>query len=259
MSESSHYNPRPNLSDGAWGVRNSNGILDLKATNRLLATIAVEYAGAGVDAILNIGRIESEVETSRNALIAAGLKAKLYAFSQNNESKAAYVYLDKPIADSFQKILPGNITEMKLRTILDIAEGADAIIIKPADNFHLIQFTIDFLESPQSALSFLRETLRSDFYQNRPDIREKVERVSLNENKFMANAKTVRVGTYTVSGSYYLDKLVEREKGTVFRFNLQDERFRNILSIIDKRATFIIDRSAQWYLKSLNEAEKIDF
>jgi len=248
----------PNLSDGAWGVRNSNETLDLEATNRLLSTIAVEYAQSGVDAILNIGRIEGEVETSRKALRAAGLNADLYAFSQNNESKAAYVYLDKAIPDSFQKILPGNITEMKVRTILDIVEGASSIIIKPADNFHVIQFTINFLRSPHLALSFLSDTLRSNFYRSRPDIREKVENILSNKDILIANSKTVRVGTYTVSGSYYIDKLVERDKGIDFRFNLQDERFRNILSIIGKRGTFIIDRSSQWYLRKLNSFRSLD-
>ncbi|WP_454888856.1 hypothetical protein [Sphingobium indicum] len=243
----------PNLSDGAWGARDADGKLDPDATGRLLATIAVEYAQAGADAILTMGRIEGEIEISRQALASAGLTAQLYAFSQNNESKAAYVYLEKlGKADSFQKILPGNITEMKIRTILDVAAGADAIIVKPADNLHVVQFTIDFLESPHVALSFLRDTLGSDIYKDRHDIREEVERVLAGEESFIDNARRVRVGTYTVSGTYYSDSLLERAKGPSFLFSVQDERFRNILSILKDRATFIIDRSAEWYLRQLD-------
>lgn len=243
----------PNLSDGAWGARDADGNLDPEATGKLLASIAVEYARAGADAILTMGRIEGEIEISRQALAAAGLSTQLYAFSQNNESKAAYVYLEKlGKADSLQKILPGNITEMRIRTILDVAAGANAIIVKPADNFHVVQFTVDFLEAPHLALSFLRDTLQSDIYKDRLDIRGEVERVLADEAGFITNAQRVRVGTYTVSGTYYSDKLLERAKGAPFLFSVQDERFRNILSILKSRATFIIDRSAEWYLRQLD-------
>ncbi|PWB80532.1 MAG: hypothetical protein C3F11_17680 [Methylocystaceae bacterium] len=242
----------PSLSDGAWGARGPSGEIDERKTKRLLEAIAIEFAGAGVDAILTMGRIEGEVEVTRAALERSNSRTEIYAFSQNSESKAAYVYLDKIIkSDSYQKILPGNTTEMKVRTILDIAAGADVIVVKPADNFHVIQFTVDFLQEPDRAFSFLRETVETALYKDRPDIRESVESLIRNESAFRKRANRVRVGTYTVSGTYFMDKLLERDKGESYLFNVEDERFRNIISILGSRLAFIIDRSSEWYVRQL--------
>lgn len=243
----------PNLADGAWGARNQSGALDFNKTAWLLAHLATKFANAGVNAILTMGRIEYEIEISRLAIDKTGKSVQLFSFSQNNESKAAYVYLEKlGKPDSFQKIIPGNITEMKVRTILDIYGGTDAIIIKPSDNLHVIQFTVDYLEDPMRAINYLKQTLNTNFYNERQDIRSRVVDVLNNVRKFEERSQSVRVGTYTVSGTYFMDKLLEREKGAEYLFNVEDERFKNILSIISKRRAPIIDRSAEWYLRHLS-------
>ncbi len=238
----------PNLSDGAWGARNEKGELDEEQTFLLLEKIADKYSACDVDALLTMGRVENEVEITRSVIDKNNRTTKIYAFSQNIESKAAYVYLDKlNKADSYQKILPGNISEMKIRTILDIYAGVDSIIVKPSENLHVIQFTKDYVTSPEVALLFLESILDSDIFGDRNDIRSACEKVLADRATFIKNCTRVTIGTYAVSGGYLMDKLLEDNKGKEFSFNVQNEKYRNIISIIGDRMAHIIDRSAESY------------
>ncbi|WP_237475572.1 hypothetical protein [Vibrio tetraodonis] len=246
----------PNLSDGAWGARDERGELDEEQTYLLLEKIADKYSSCDVDALLTMGRVENEVEITRRVIDSNKRNTEIYAFSQNIESKAAYVYLDKlNKADSYQKILPGNITEMKIRTILDIYAGVDAIIVKPSENLHVIQFTKDYVTSPEVALSFLESIVDSDIFGDKNHIRSICKKILEDKNTFENNCKRVTIGTYAVSGSYLMDKLLEENKGKEFSFNVQNEKYRNIISIIGDRMAHIIDRSTESYLDFIENGD----
>ncbi|MCY9219767.1 delta-aminolevulinic acid dehydratase, partial [Bacillus licheniformis] len=57
----------------------------------------------------------------------------------------------------------------------------------------------------------------------------------------------------TVSGTYYLHKSFENEKGKNFSFGVIDELLKNAISASDSCISTIIDRNALWYLKQKEE------
>ncbi|MCY8234048.1 delta-aminolevulinic acid dehydratase [Priestia endophytica] len=236
--------------NGGWGIQNEDGTLNYEKTKELLKEIARTYNDAQLDGLLTLGRIYKEVQITREVLDQINSKTMIYSFSQNIESRTAYIYLDKinNRRDTGQKILPGNITEMALRTILDIHEGTDVVVVKPTENYHAIFMTNEFLGSKGSVLNFLSSEKVKNICESNTEIKENVDYIYNNINEFYKKCQNVGVSTYTVSGSYYLQKLLGKEKGDDFTYNVLDETFKNAKSAGGKKFVTIMDRNTDWYL-----------
>jgi len=125
----------------------------------------------------------------------------------------------------------------------------------PSENLHVIQFTKDYVTSPEVALSFLESIVVSDIFGDKNHIRSICKKILEDKNTFENNCKRVTIGTYAVSGSYLMDKLLEENKGKEFSFNVQNEKYRNIISIIGDRMAHIIDRSTESYLDFIENGD----
>lgn len=239
--------------DGSWGIQDETGRLDYRRTVDLIARIAVEYSEAGVDALLTLGRIEGEVEITKKALTEVSSQVQIKSFSQNIESRSAYVYLD--CLDIHhrdeQKILPGNLTEMKLRTLTDIYEGTDTVVVKPSDQLHLITITTLFLRNKYAVIDFLTSPSVKKILDTNKRLHNQVTHILLDIEEFSAKCQRITVGTYTVSGLYYLQKLLEKQRGEAYAFCWIDELFKNVVSIGSDNLDSIIDRNALWYVKKM--------
>lgn len=238
--------PNPN---GSWGLPNaSNAGIDVAATNKLTRRVAEGYAAVGVDGMLTMGRISGEVAAS------AGLPEypafRTLSFSQNMESKTAYIYLDEIDSrrDTGQKILPGNLSEMKLRTILDIHEGADVIVVKPAESYHLVLFTAQLLSNEIDTKSFLSSDVVTRMAAASATVRHAVDQIIDDMPTFEGKLARARVGTYSVSGSYYLAKLLNEAKGDEFEYNYVIESWKAARSAAGENYFGSIDRNALWLL-----------
>ncbi|KYD16848.1 delta-aminolevulinic acid dehydratase [Aeribacillus sp. FSL K6-2848] len=241
-------------SDGKWGVPDQNGGIDRDSTAKLIREVAIQYGKAGVNAILTMGRLEGEVGITKKALKDNGLDAvKIESFSSNIESRSAYTYLDDIKKDTGQKILPGNLTEMKMRILMDIYEGTDSVIIKPMDHLHLIESTVNFLKNKYNVIDFLTSDSVRKYLQNNERISDKITDILKNIDKFHYKCQNVKVGTYSVSGTYFMHKLVEFQRGSSYAFNIIDELYKNIVSIGKGYIGNLMDRNAEWYLKNLKK------
>lgn len=241
--------------DGTWGIKNKSGQLDYLETIELISNISMSFGKAGTDSILTLGRIEGEVEVTKKVLEKIESDTTITSFSQNTETKNAYMYLENTPArlDTGQKILVGNVTEMNLHTLIDIYEGTNTIIVKPIENFHLITLTSLFLKDKYKIIDFLTSEKVKNTLEYHPSMREKVLDILFNIDDFFAKCKEVKIGGYTVSGTYYLHKSFENEKGKNFSFGVIDELLKNAISASDSCISTIIDRNALWYLKQKDE------
>ncbi|MDA7027410.1 delta-aminolevulinic acid dehydratase [Bacillus sp. CLL-7-23] len=239
--------------DGTWGIKNSTGQLDYQATIELISTIASHFAKEGADSILTLGRIDAEVEVTKKELEKIGSNTTITSFSQNTETKNAYMYLEHTPAhlDTGQKILVGNVTEMNLYTLIDIYDGTDTIIVKPIENFHLLTNTSLFLKDKYNIIDFLTSDKVKQTLTHHPCLKEKVLNILFNIDDFFDKCKLVKIGGYTVSGTYYLQKNFEKTKGQDFTFSVIDELLKNAISASNFSISTIIDRNALWYVKQM--------
>ncbi|MWC27599.1 delta-aminolevulinic acid dehydratase [Paenibacillus sp. MMS18-CY102] len=238
--------------DGSWGVKDEFGKLKYLETLNLLAEIATDYSLAGADGIITLGRVEGEVEVTKKALAKISSNMKIKSFSQNTETTNAYMYLENlpDQLETGQKILVGNLTEMNLRTILDIHEGADVIIVKPIENFHLITLTLDFITNTQSVAAFLNSAKAKELLEANPFVKHKVDQILADLDAFEAKCAGVTVGAYSVSGTYFIHKSFEKEKGGRFSLGLMDELLKNAISAAGDRLDSILDRNAMWIIQN---------
>ncbi|WP_338763661.1 hypothetical protein V7968_37660 [Nocardia vulneris] len=235
--------------DGSWGVTGANGAIDVAATNAMTRQVATGYAAAGVHGMLTMGRIDGEVAAG------AGLSGhpdfRILSFSQNMESKTAYIYLDEIDSrrDTGQKILPGNSSEMKLRTILDLHEGADVVVVKPAESYHMVSYTAQLLAAEIDVKSFLCSDIVATMAAAAPSVRVAIDEIMADLPAFEAKLVNARVATYSVSGSYYLAKLLHQAKGAEFEYNYVFESWKALRSAAGDKYFGSIDRNALWLLR----------
>lgn len=235
--------------DGSWGIKDYKNNLDNLKTSQLLSDIALAYGSIGTDYILTLGRANKEVEITKKTLDFINSDTQIMSFSQNTETQNAYMYLkDKTNhTDTGQKILVGNITDMTLRTIFDIYEGSNVVVVKPVENFHLILATSQFLESKDKVISFLTSDSVNKIAKDNLKLEEKIKDILFNINEFNEKSKNVKIASYTVSGTYYLQKSFEEEKGEKFASNVVEELLKNALSAANDKFFKLIDRNAYWY------------
>lgn len=238
--------------DGSWGIKDTTGKLKYLESMDLLASIATAYSLAGADGIITLGRIEGEVEVTKKALEKIHSVMKIKAFSQNTETTNAYMYLENlpDQLETGQKILVGNLTEMNIRTIMDIHEGADVIIVKPIENFHLITLTLEFISNINTVEMFLNSSKVRELLEANPFVQAKVNEILSDLESFEVKSSQVQIGAYSVSGTYFIHKSFEKEKGGRFSLGLMDELLKNAISAAGNRLDTILDRNALWLLQN---------
>ncbi|MFD2116630.1 delta-aminolevulinic acid dehydratase [Paenibacillus yanchengensis] len=242
--------------DGTWGIMNKNGEINYIETCELISKIAIEYSSVGIDEILTLGRIEGEVEITRKTLEMINSDIKIKSFSQNTETSNAYIYLnDIPqYTETGQKILIGNFVEMNLQTLIDIWEGTDIVVVKPIENLHLILMTKLFIQDKSNIVNFLNspETYKTLIHNSKAQ--EKINSILSDLEGFYEKCKKIKVGSYSVSGTYYLQKKLQIEKNEDFSFAMMNELVRNAASAANGYLDHIIDRNALWFIKKLKRS-----
>ena len=124
---------------GHCGVVRQDGIIDNDATLELAAKTAVSLARAGCDVVAPSGMMDGQVAAIRKALDSSGFEQMLILAYAVKYASAFY----GPFRDaaesppkfgdrSTHQMDPANLREALREADLDIAEGADMVMVKPA-------------------------------------------------------------------------------------------------------------------------------
>jgi porphobilinogen synthase len=123
---------------GHCGVLTPSGAVDNDATLSIYADMAVAQATAGVDLVGPSGMMDGQVGAIRTALDDAGFQdVAILAYSAKYAS-AFYGPFREAVASSLQgdrrtyQQDPANVVEGVREALLDLAEGADLVMVKPA-------------------------------------------------------------------------------------------------------------------------------
>jgi len=140
-------------SHGHCGVLTADGAVDNDATLARYADMAVQHAEAGVDMVGPSGMMDGQVGVVRAALDAAGFTdTGILAYT----AKYAGAFYG-PFRDAVESTLagdrktyqqdPANVREALREVALDVAEGADIVMVKPAlpylDVISAVRSTVD--------------------------------------------------------------------------------------------------------------------
>ncbi|HET7902339.1 MAG TPA: porphobilinogen synthase [Candidatus Nanopelagicales bacterium] len=126
---------------GHCGVLDDRGRVDNDATNELYAAMAVAQARAGAHVVAPSGMMDGQVAVIREALDDAGFTDTVILAYAAKYASAFY----GPFREAVQSSLQGdrrtyqqdsaNIVESLREIDLDIAEGADMVMVKPAMSY----------------------------------------------------------------------------------------------------------------------------
>jgi porphobilinogen synthase len=123
---------------GHCGVLTPSGQVDNDATVQIYAEMAVLHAAAGAHVVGPSGMMDGQVGAIRSALDAAGAQdVAIMAYSAKYAS-AFYGPFREAVASSLTgdrktyQLDPGNVREALREVALDVAEGADIVMVKPA-------------------------------------------------------------------------------------------------------------------------------
>jgi porphobilinogen synthase len=126
---------------GHCGVLDEYGRVDNDATNAIYAEMAVAQARAGAHVVAPSGMMDGQVAVIREALDADGLTDIVILAYAVKYASAFY----GPFRDAVQSSLqgdrrtyqqdPANVVESLREIDLDIAEGADLVMVKPAMSY----------------------------------------------------------------------------------------------------------------------------
>lgn len=235
--------------DKTWGVQ-SRGRLDYLRTAELFSVLTRCFAEAGADSILTLGRFEREVDIAMRTIAAHGSTMYVSSFSTNTETTNAYVYAQtQSYVMTDQKILVSNYDEMVFRALIDIYEGSHRVVIKPAENLHVLAKIVTLLSNPELLNAFLQSDQVETMIIQKECLRGVRDSILSDFKAYMDKAQAVVLGSYTVSGTYYTDTQTLRRKGDVFLKSLLYERYVNIAGITSAYCEpLIIDRNAGWFL-----------
>jgi porphobilinogen synthase len=145
-------------SHGHTGVLGPDGDVDNDASVRLYARAAVVQAEAGAHIVAPSGMMDGQVRHIRAALDAAGRHTT--AVLGYSAKYASHFY--GPFRDAVESTLqgnrrtyqqdPGNIRESLREVALDLAEGADMVMVKPALAYlDIVRLIADRVDVPVSA------------------------------------------------------------------------------------------------------------
>ena len=123
---------------GHCGVLTPSGTVDNDATVEIYAQMAVAHAAAGVHVVAPSGMMDGQVGAIRSALdeadaadiaiLAYGAKYASAFYGPFREAVASSLQGDRK---TYQQD-PGNVREALREVALDVAEGADLVMVKPA-------------------------------------------------------------------------------------------------------------------------------
>jgi porphobilinogen synthase len=125
---------------GHCGVLTSSGAVDNDATLQRYASIAVAQAGAGAHVVAPSGMMDGQVGVIRAALDEAGFdQVAILAYSAKYSSGYYGPFRDAAECaprfgdrSSYQQDPARSAAEAVREAVLDVAEGADAVMVKPA-------------------------------------------------------------------------------------------------------------------------------
>lgn len=123
---------------GHCGILDEDGQVVNDATNELYARMAVSQAGAGADMVSPSGMMDGQIGVIRRALDNAGYPdVAIMAYSAKYASGFYGPFreaVDCQLTGDRRtyQMDPGNRREALIETLLDIAEGADIVMVKPA-------------------------------------------------------------------------------------------------------------------------------
>ena len=237
-----------------WGILDKNGDLDYIATAQLFSKITTLFANENASYMLTLGRFEREADVTHRTISSLNKpETKVASFSTNTETTNAYVYADHgAYALTRQKILVSNSQEMVFRALVDIHEGSQLIVIKPAENLHILEKIKTVLRHRKLLEEFLISKAVTDMARHSVYL-QRIRHIILEDiESFSVKAATVRLGAYTVSGTYFMDMQTKQRKGDAFLKSLLYERFCNIAGVLSEHITpgLIIDRNALWYFSA---------
>ncbi len=130
------------MSHGHCGVLGDDGVIDNDPSLELLARAAVSHAQAGADVVAPSDMMDGRVAAIRAALDADGLTGTSIMSYSTKYASAFY----GPFRDaagsapgfgdrSGYQMDPANSREAVRETLLDVAEGADMVMVKPAATY----------------------------------------------------------------------------------------------------------------------------
>ena len=125
---------------GHCGVLDDNGTVDNDATLERYAEVAIAQANAGADLVAPSGMMDGQVRAIRRALDATGhVQVGVLAYAAKFASTFYGPFrdaVDVAIADGGDRRAyqedPANVREALEEVRLDVAEGADIVMVKPA-------------------------------------------------------------------------------------------------------------------------------
>src|SRR5215216_4388432 len=123
---------------GHCGVLTASGVVDNDATVEIYAKMAVLHAAAGAHAVAPSGMMDGQVGAIRSALDGVGATDVAILAYGAKYASAFYGPFREAVASSLQgdrktyQQNPANIREALREVALDVAEGADSVIVKPA-------------------------------------------------------------------------------------------------------------------------------
>ncbi|MFM6851359.1 MAG: porphobilinogen synthase [Terrabacter sp.] len=126
---------------GHCGVLDERGRVDNDATNELYARMAVVQARAGAHVVAPSGMMDGQVAVIREALDAAGLTDTVVLAYAAKYASAFFGPFREAVQSSLQgdrrtyQQDPANLVESLREIDLDIAEGADMVMVKPAMSY----------------------------------------------------------------------------------------------------------------------------
>jgi porphobilinogen synthase len=126
---------------GHCGVLDEQGRVDNDATNLLYAEMAVAQARAGAHVVAPSGMMDGQVAVIREALDAEGLTDTVILAYSAKYASAFFGPFREAVQSSLQgdrrtyQQDPANIVESLREIDLDIAEGADMVMVKPAMSY----------------------------------------------------------------------------------------------------------------------------
>jgi len=227
--------------NGQWGLFASED--PTETTSTLLHEIALCVRAAGCHGIMTLGRVQKEVEITKAAVQNT---VRIYSFSTNTETTAAYAG-NPSHAITNQKIWPGNSDEMLVWAIVDFVAGARTLVTKPIENFHITAATAELLTSENALQNFFTSDAVNQICSRSEMLTRYQAEIIQDATSLVDEAKTVKYGAYTVSGTTRLLGLLAQEDGTDAARARQEELWTNALSTADQDRMVIIDRGVISY------------
>jgi porphobilinogen synthase len=143
---------------GHCGVLTESGAVDNDATLEIYAEMAIAQATAGVDVVGPSGMMDGQVGVVREALDAAGFSdVAILAYSAKYAS-AFFGPFREAVGSSLQgdrrtyQQDPANGLEGVREALLDVAEGADMVMVKPAMGYlDVLRSVADAVDVPVAA------------------------------------------------------------------------------------------------------------